>query len=217
MIALLLLARLAAAQAPEGAPAEATAATPAAEGTPAAEAPAAEAAPAAPAEAVPLAIDPAEIVGPPAGPPLTGEALRAKTHDVAKLMRCPVCQGLSVADSPSESALAMKKEVEDLVARGYDRDQILMYFEASYGEFIRLEPKFEGVNVLVWAAPVLLLVAGVGFVGWSMRGKPRAATPAAPTGAPAAAASDAPSPETPAPPDDPALAAYLRKVREETR
>jgi len=155
-----------------------------------------------------LAIDPAELIGPPAGPPLSGDALREKTHTVAKLLRCPVCQGLSVADSPSESALAMKAEVEDLVALGYDTDQVIEYFEASYGEFIRLEPKFEGVNVFVWAAPVLLVVLGGAWVigSVSLAGRRRAREAAAP------------SPTSASPtPSDPALAEYLRRVREESR
>ncbi len=206
MIAILLLARLAAAQAP----AEPAAAEPAPLPVAVApvDVPAAEAAP------PPLAIDPAEIVGAPAGPPLTGEALREQTHIVAKLMRCPVCQGLSVADSPSESALAMKKEVEDLVARGYDAEQILLYFETSYGEFIRLEPKFEGFNLLVWAAPILMLVGGGGWVAWSMRGK-KPAPPASPSTEPVGATPASPAPPTV--PTDPALADFLRRVREETR
>lgn len=158
-----------------------------------------------------VAIDPSDLIGTPAGPPVTGAALREKTHAIAKLMRCPVCQGLSVADSRTESALAIIAEVEDLVAQGYDEEQVLLYFEASYGEFIRLEPKFEGVNVLVWAAPVLLVLGGGGWIVWSVlaagRRKPSAETPSAPTsGAPPAS-----------PPDDPALAEYLRRVREESR
>ena len=157
-----------------------------------------------------LAIDPAELIGPPSGPPLSGEALRAQTHVVAKLLRCPVCQGLSVADSPSESALAMKAEVQDLVALGYDTEQVIAYFEASYGEFIRLEPKFEGVNVFVWAAPVLLVVLGGAWVigSVSLAGRRRAAKDAA-----AAASASSASPT----PSDPALAEYLRRVREESR
>jgi cytochrome c-type biogenesis protein CcmH len=160
-----------------------------------------------------VAIDPSDLIGAPAGTPVTGPALREKTHAIAKLMRCPVCQGLSVADSRSESALAMFAEVQDLVGQGYDEEQILLYFEASYGEFIRLEPKFEGVNVLVWAAPVLLLLGGGGWILWSVvaAGRRKASTPAPST---SAATSGAPAASSP---DDPALAEYLRRVREESR
>jgi cytochrome c-type biogenesis protein CcmH len=155
------------------------------------------------------AVDPSEIVGAPAGPPLSGDALDAQTHAVSKLLRCPVCQGLSVADSPSESALAMKAEVQDLVARGYDEEQILLYFEASYGEFIRLEPTFEGFNVAVWLAPVGLVVAGLGVIGALLRVSRRRGS--AGSGVPSPRAGAAP------PPIDPELEPYLRRVREESR
>ena len=155
------------------------------------------------AAAAAAATDPSAIVGPPNGPPLLGTALKDETHRIAKLLRCPVCQGLSVADSQSESALAMKKEVQDLVARGYDEDQVLDYFEASYGEFIRFEPKFQGINLLLWGAPGALVLAGLAGVAWSVRNRPTAK----------------PRP-TSADPDagiDPTLLPYLRRVREETR
>lgn len=139
---------------------------------------------------------PAALLGPPQGPPLTGEPLRAQTHEAAKLLRCVVCQGLSVADSPSETALAMRDEVQTLAAAGYDTEQILFYFEASYGEFVRLEPKAEGINLIVWGAPVAFLVAGAGALAWnSRRSRPPGTQPLRTD------------------PDD----AYLRRVREETR
>jgi cytochrome c-type biogenesis protein CcmH len=37
----------------------------------------------------------------------------------------------------------------------------LRYFEASYGEFVRLKPTLSGVNWLVWASPIVALVLGV--------------------------------------------------------
>ena len=135
--------------------------------------------------------DPAQLLGPPAGPALEGAALRTQTHDTTKMLRCVVCQGLSVADSPSETARAMRDEVEALVAKGYDTEQVLFYFEASYGEFVRMEPKAEGFNLLVWGMPVAFLLAGGGIVFWSMR--PRAKRV------------------------DVAEDEYLRRVREETK
>ena len=69
--------------------------------------------------------DPATVVGAPKGRPLAGDALTARTEDVASLLRCPVCQGLSVADSPATMAVNMKVEVRELLAKGYDQDQVL--------------------------------------------------------------------------------------------
>src|SRR6476659_9779099 len=85
------------------------------------------------------------VVGRPSGPPLSGAALDEKTKEVASLLRCPVCQGMSIYDSPAPMAVNMKHQTQDLLARGYDKDQILRYFESSYGEFVRLDPPFRGV------------------------------------------------------------------------
>ena len=79
-------------------------------------------------------------MGAPTGRRSRGAALDARTQEVAALLRCPVCQGLSVADSPVHAAQNMKAQVRDLLAAGYDQDQVLAYFERSYGEFVRLEP-----------------------------------------------------------------------------
>ncbi len=54
----------------------------------------------------------------------------------------------------------MKARVRELLAAGYDEEQILAYFERSYGEFVRLEPPRRGINWLVWLAPPLALWAG---------------------------------------------------------
>lgn len=104
------------------------------------------------------------IIGQPAGPPRSGEALNRKTAEVAALLRCPVCQGLSIADSPASMAVNMKREVRDLLAEGYSGDQVLAYFEKSYGEFVRLQPPLRGFNWLVWLAPIAALLVGVFIV-----------------------------------------------------
>lgn len=147
--------------------------------------------------------DPAAIVGPPRGRALSGPDLDARADEVGSLLRCPVCQGLSVADSPASMALKMKAQVKELLAAGYEQDQILNYFERSYGEFVRLEPPLRGVNWIVWLAPVLGLLAGGAMVAWALR-RPRAAEPTA-----AAAA-----PDRDTLPEDQALARYVLEVRE---
>lgn len=123
----------------------------------------------APAPTSPQVPDAAQFVGQPKGVPLTGQALRDRTDQVSALLRCPVCQGLAVADSKAEMAVNMKHQVNALLARGYTEEQILSYFEQSYGQFVLLRPKFEGVNRLVWLLPILAMVLGVGVVVFKMR------------------------------------------------
>jgi len=104
------------------------------------------------------------ILGAPQGTPLSGAALDQKTYEVASLLRCPVCQGMSVADSPSTVALDMKREVRELLERGYTQEQVLNHFEESYGQFVLLKPKFRGINALVWILPILVLIGGAALV-----------------------------------------------------
>ncbi|HEY6844060.1 MAG TPA: cytochrome c-type biogenesis protein [Thermoanaerobaculia bacterium] len=98
----------------------------------------------------------AVALGVPQAQPLSGAALDQRTQEVASLLRCPVCQGMSVADSPSTVAQDMKHQVRDMLAKGYTQEQILAYFEQSYGQFVLEKPK----NKLVWILPVLILVIG---------------------------------------------------------
>lgn len=100
----------------------------------------------------------------PAGPALSGPALSARTDEVTAKLRCPVCQGLSVADSHTATAIAMKEQARELLGQGYSEPQALAHFEASYGEFVRLEPKAEGFNLVVWVAPLLFLAGGVALL-----------------------------------------------------
>jgi cytochrome c-type biogenesis protein CcmH len=146
--------------------------------------------------------DPTQVVGRPRGPRLEGATLDARAKEVAGLLRCPVCQGLSVADSPSTMASNMRAQVKALLAAGYDEEQILAYFERSYGEFVRLKPPLRGVNWLVWLAPVAGLLLGAAVIAWALRAPRRAA----------AEGTDVPGPDTL--PADPSLAPYVLRVRE---
>jgi cytochrome c-type biogenesis protein CcmH len=109
--------------------------------------------------------DAAQFVGPPKGTPLAGDPLFQRTNEVAALLRCPVCQGMSVADSPAEMAINMKSQVHELLARGYTEEQILQYFELSYGQFVLLKPK----SPVVWVLPIIALVIGAAIVFFKIR------------------------------------------------
>jgi cytochrome c-type biogenesis protein CcmH len=152
-------------------------------------------------------------IGAPKGPPLSGAELDARTADVGALLRCPVCQGLSVADSPATMALNMKAEVREKLAAGYDQEQILEDFERSYGEFVRLEPPLRGVNWLVWIGPLAGLLGGGVVVAWALRRSGRGVI--SPEGAERAAVASSRSglPSRDALPDDARLAAAVRRVR----
>lgn len=87
-------------------------------------------------------------------------ALEARTSAVASELRCPVCQGLSIQDSPSELSQSMRAVVKDQLAQGKTPDEVKAYFVSKYGEWILLAPKASGFNVVAYALPVLVVVFG---------------------------------------------------------
>jgi cytochrome c-type biogenesis protein CcmH len=148
------------------------------------------------ADRVGVASDPAALglAEPPALAPPDPETAKAEAERIADGLRCPVCQGLSVADSNADAAVAMYARIAELVRLGYSQEQIEDYFVDRYGEWVRLDPPVEGLHWLLWVAPALLAVVGAAAIALRARGQ--APTPArlpagTPTsgGAPAAAAS----------------------------
>lgn len=84
---------------------------------------------------------------------------------IAAELRCPVCQGLSVADSPSETARSMRALVAQRVAEGRTDDEIRAEFVHSYGDWILLSPPLLSVNGLVWLAPLATIALGA-WLAW---------------------------------------------------
>lgn len=104
------------------------------------------------------------IPGLPPGPEPAAETVDSTTHEIARTLRCPVCQGLSVADSTSEAAVMFQKRIRELVAAGYTEDQIRDYFLDRYGEWILLDPPAQGMNQVLYLFPALLFGAGAVWV-----------------------------------------------------
>lgn len=91
-------------------------------------------------------------------------ALEARTTAVASTLRCPVCQGESIQDSPSELAQQMRAVVRDRLRSGETPEQVKAYFVSRYGEWILLEPKMTGLNIVLYVLPVVLILGGLGLI-----------------------------------------------------
>lgn len=107
----------------------------------------------------------------PASPSVTAadSALDAQTRAVASTLRCPVCQGESIEDSPSDLARQMRAVVRDRLRSGETPDQVRAYFVSRYGEWILLEPTMTGLNILLYVIPILLVVGGLTLVAFLVR------------------------------------------------
>ncbi len=102
----------------------------------------------------------------PPGPAPAAETVDDTTHAIARTLRCPVCQGMSVADSTSEAAVMFQSRIRELVKAGYTDAQIRDYFVDRYGEWILLDPQSGGMNAILYLVPALLLgVGGVWVAG----------------------------------------------------
>lgn len=93
---------------------------------------------------------------------------------LGKLLRCPMCQGLSIADSGSSAARAQMDRVRELVGEGKTDEEIRAYFVARYGEWALLEPSAQGFNWLVWLGPPALLLFGALVIARLVRRVPKA-------------------------------------------
>ena len=114
----------------------------------------------------------------PPAPASYDTALERRVAEVASVLRCPVCQGLSIQDSPSELSVQMKDVVRQQLREGKSPEEVKAYFVSKYGEWILLQPKASGMNLLVYIAPLLLLLAG-GVVIWVAVRKWSSAAPSA--------------------------------------
>lgn len=75
-------------------------------------------------------------------------------------LRCPVCRGVPISESPAELAKEMMQTLREQMKQGKNDEEILAFFEARYGEWVLLAPKMEGMNLAVWVLPILLLIGG---------------------------------------------------------
>ena len=117
--------------------------------------------------------------------PLDAER-EARVQRLGKQLRCPVCQGTSIADSPSSIARAQLDKVRELVAEGKSDDEIFDYFVARYGDFALLSPRKQGVTSALWLAPGLLIILGIVIILLQVKKKAPAPPPAPASAAEAA-------------------------------
>ncbi len=90
---------------------------------------------------------------------------RARTIDdraraLEATIRCPVCQGLSIADSPALLAQQMRSLVREQLEAGRTDAQILDQFVSRYGRWILLTPASQGPDLILWLLPGALVGGG---------------------------------------------------------
>ncbi len=88
------------------------------------------------------------------------ETLDQRVQDVASQLKCPICQGESVADSPSQLAQEMRGVIRQQLQAGRSEQQVVQYFVDRYGQQIVWSPPWQGFTLLAWLVPIILLLGG---------------------------------------------------------
>lgn len=100
------------------------------------------------------------LVRPAIAAPLTA-AEEARAAAIGSQLRCVVCQNESVEESNASLAADLRRVIREQVAAGRTNHEIIQWMTARYGTFIRLDPPFNRLTLLLWGIPVLAPVIGL--------------------------------------------------------
>ena len=106
--------------------------------------------------------------------PLPTPELQARYDRLTNELRCVVCQNQTVADSNADLAKDLRERTREMLLAGASDPEILEFMTDRYGDFVLYRPPVAGRTVLLWAAPVLLLLIGSASAFLVIRGRSQA-------------------------------------------
>jgi cytochrome c-type biogenesis protein CcmH len=115
-----------------------------------------------------FAVNPDEVLADP--------ALEARARALSAQLRCMVCQNQSIDDSNAELAKDLRVLVRERITAGDSDEAVIDYVVSRYGEFVLLKPRLETKTLLLWGAPIVLLLAGAAVMIVSARRRSGRAT-----------------------------------------
>lgn len=101
----------------------------------------------------------------PADAPLSDPEQEARAKALFHKVRCVVCQGESIADSPAEIAGDLRRMIREQVAAGQQDDAIKSMLTSRYGDSILMNPPIRPSTLLLWFGPLAILAASL-FAAW---------------------------------------------------
>jgi cytochrome c-type biogenesis protein CcmH len=93
-----------------------------------------------------------------------------RINEIAKDLNCPTCTGINLADCRTLTCEQWRDKIGELVIEGYSDQEVLDYFSARYGTQVLLEPPRRGFSLALWILPVIALLAGGGWLFYTIRG-----------------------------------------------
>lgn len=107
-------------------------------------------------------------------------ALEARAREISRELRCVVCQNQSIDDSDAPLAADLRAIVRERLTAGDTDEEAIAFIVARYGSFVLLKPPLDLETILLWSAPLLVLIpGGLGIALYlRRRGQASAAEPA---------------------------------------
>jgi cytochrome c-type biogenesis protein CcmH len=84
-----------------------------------------------------------------------------RAGEIGSRIRCPVCQGESIADSPAPLAEDMMSLIRTRIAEGLTDEQIIDELIASYSGAQLLDPPLSVETAALWLIPAAVLLIGI--------------------------------------------------------
>ncbi len=81
-------------------------------------------------------------------------------QDLAKELRCLVCQNQNLADSDAGLAKDLKDQVAEFVIAGQDAQSIKQYMVDRYGDFVTYDPPMNASTAFLWFSPLVVFLIG---------------------------------------------------------
>jgi cytochrome c-type biogenesis protein CcmH len=75
-------------------------------------------------------------------------------------MRCLVCQNESLAGSNAELAVDLRNEIYEMMKNGQDKQDIINFMVARYGDFVLYSPPLKPTTYPIWYGPLIIFLLG---------------------------------------------------------
>ena len=85
-------------------------------------------------------------------------------HALTQSLRCPQCQNNNIADSNAVVAVDMRGKVFELLQQGKRKEDVVAYMVERYGNFVTYDPPLSASTLILWLAPLLLVLFGIVFL-----------------------------------------------------
>ena len=96
------------------------------------------------------------------GPAFEDPALQARYERLGRELRCLQCRSETIFDSNASLAVDLRHQLRELIAEGKSDEEIMQYMTDRYSDYVRYRPPLAPRTVLLWAAPILLVLGGAG-------------------------------------------------------